>query len=63
MNDETFDTLTRRRLGLAAGGIVSSLFGLSTLDDAEADQKKRRRRRKLLPMHERVPAGTPHGDV
>lgn len=46
MDDTAFDALTRRHVGLAAGGILASLLGLFTQDAAEADKKKRRRRRK-----------------
>lgn len=46
MDDNTFDTLTRRHVGLAAGSLVASLLGLSVMDDVEADKKQRRRRRK-----------------
>jgi arylsulfatase A-like enzyme len=46
MDDTSFDSLTRRHVGLAAGGILASLLGLSTQDEAEADKKKRRRRRR-----------------
>ena len=46
MDDNTFDTLTRRHVSLAASGLVASLLGLSVVDSAEADRKQRRRRRK-----------------
>lgn len=44
MDGTAFDALTRRHIGVAAGGILSSLLGLVIQDDAEADKKKRRRR-------------------
>ena len=46
MDDTRFDALTRRHVGLAAGGLFASFLGLLRLEDAEADRKKRRRRRR-----------------
>jgi hypothetical protein len=40
MDGTRFDVWTRRRFGLATGGALASLLGLSMLDDAEAKKNK-----------------------
>jgi hypothetical protein len=46
MDGSRFDTWTRRRFGLAAGGLATALLGLVTLDDLEARKKRRRKKKK-----------------
>jgi hypothetical protein len=46
MDGSRFDSWTRRRVGLAAGGIVTSLLGLTDLDGASARKKRRKRRKR-----------------
>ena len=44
MDGSRFDAWTRRRFGLAAGGVVASLFGLSQLDIDDSEAKKGKKR-------------------
>lgn len=46
MDDSTFDTWTRRSVGLAAGGALGTLLGLLGLGETESKNNKKRRRRK-----------------
>jgi hypothetical protein len=46
MDDSRFDVWTRRRFGLAMGGGIASLLGLSALDDARARKNKRKRKKR-----------------
>mgnify|MGYP000141384706 CR=1 FL=1 len=60
MDGTQFDAWTRRRFGLAAGGIGASLLGVAALDEAEAKRsgkKKRRRKRKRRKKGPHVCAG------
>jgi hypothetical protein len=43
MEGSRFDAWTRRRFGLAAGGVAGSLFGLLAREAAESKKKKRKR--------------------
>lgn len=46
MDGSRFDTWTRRKFGLAAGGAaVTSLLSLAGIDDADARRRRGRRRR------------------
>jgi hypothetical protein len=42
MDGSHFDAWTRRRFGLAMGGGVAALLGLSALDNADAKHKKKK---------------------
>ena len=47
MDGSRFDTWTRRRFGLAAGGAaIAGLLGLAGLDDADARRRRRRKKKK-----------------
>lgn len=46
MDGSRFDAWTRRRFGLAAGGLAASLFGLLSLDGGNARKRKRKRKNK-----------------
>lgn len=46
MNDSRFDTWTRRRFGIAAGGMTAALLNLPGGTSVEAGKSKRKRRRK-----------------
>jgi hypothetical protein len=46
MDGSQFDAWTRRRFGVAAGGLTAALLGFLSLDEAEAKNKGRRRRRR-----------------
>ena len=52
-----FDAWTRRRFGLAAGGLVASLLGLTRLD-AEAKKHKKKRKRKKRKRNQAAVCGT-----
>ena len=45
MDDSRFDAWTRRRFGLAAGGLSASLLGLVSLDDAAAKKKRKKKKK------------------
>jgi hypothetical protein len=45
MDGSRFDEWTRRRFGLVAGGVATSLLGLAALE-AEAKKKKKKKRKK-----------------
>jgi hypothetical protein len=45
MDGSRFDDWTRRRFGLAAGGVVAALLGLNALD-VEAKKKKKKKKKK-----------------
>jgi hypothetical protein len=42
-----FDAWTRRRFGIAAGGLSASLLGLAAIDDTEAKKGKKKKCKKL----------------
>ncbi|MCC7021923.1 MAG: hypothetical protein IT338_03805 [Thermomicrobiales bacterium] len=42
MDGSRFDAWTRRRFGLAAGGLAASLLGLAGFEETEAKRKKKR---------------------
>lgn len=42
MHDARFDASTRRRFGLAAGGLVASLAGRATVADGAAKRKRKK---------------------
>ncbi len=46
MDASRFDAWTRRRLGLAVGGGLASLAGLSLLGDAEARNKRKKKKKR-----------------
>ena len=48
MEGSRFDAWTRRRFGLAAGGLVASLLGSRTGDETEAKKQRRKPRCKTL---------------
>jgi hypothetical protein len=45
MDGSRFDAWTRRRFGLAAGGLAGSLLALMGLDDAEAKKKHKKHKK------------------
>jgi hypothetical protein len=47
MDGSRFDAWTRRKFGLAAGGAVAALVGMTGLTDTEAKKKKKKKCRKL----------------
>ena len=46
MDGNRFDAWTRRRVGLAAGGVLAAFLALSERDEAAARRRRRRKRRK-----------------
>jgi hypothetical protein len=48
MDGSQFDVWTRRRFGLAAGGLSASLLTLASLEDAEAKKRKKRKKKKRV---------------
>jgi hypothetical protein len=46
MDGSQFDVWTRRRFGLAAGGLSASLVGFIGLDSAEAKKKHKKKKKK-----------------
>ncbi|MGH2616809.1 MAG: hypothetical protein ACRDJC_16360 [Thermomicrobiales bacterium] len=46
MDAHRFDAWTRRRFGLATGGVLAAALGLAAFDAAEAGKKRRRKKRK-----------------
>lgn len=43
MNGSRFDVWTRRRFGLATGGLAASFLGLATVNELEAKRKRKRK--------------------
>ncbi len=46
MDGSRFDAWTRRRLGLAAGGLTAGLLGLTGLTETEAKKRKNKKKKK-----------------
>jgi hypothetical protein len=46
MDGSQFDAWTRRRFGLAAGGLTAALLGIGLIEDASAKKKRRRKKKK-----------------
>jgi hypothetical protein len=47
MDDARFDAWTRRRFGLAAGGLAATALGLAGMENAQTRKKRKKRCRKL----------------
>jgi hypothetical protein len=46
VDDARFDAWTRRRFGLAAGGLASAILGLAAVGEGEARKKHRRKHKR-----------------
>lgn len=53
MDDLQFDAWTRRRFGIAAGGIAAAFLGLTTIDSANAKNKRKRKKKKCKKSEKR----------
>ena len=47
MDDTRFDAWTRRRFGLAAGGLAATVLGLAGIEDAQTRKKRKKRCKRL----------------
>jgi hypothetical protein len=45
MDDEQFDSWTRRAFGVAASGLVATILGLTAVDGVDAKKKKRKKKK------------------
>lgn len=53
MDGSQFDTWTRRRFGLAAGGAaLASILGIANLPEAEAKKRKKKKKKKCRKLGE-----------
>ncbi len=57
MDGTVFDARTRRRFGLATGGVIATLLIFDRAQDGAAKRKKRRKRRKKCGKHEKLCQG------